>query len=143
MLKRPAVHAAKSSYHASMGVWRGLDTLHLTMVGEANEDAVRALIMRCRQMIVGDHLVATIVLIDTLGVTGLAVGPGFMGACRELLTLLRSRGTILIVGVSDNTAVRSVASAVGFGVGIRLRIAKTLVEGLALADGEAAASIHQ
>lgn len=139
-MKRPAVPAAKASYHASTGAWRGPSALHLTMTGEANEDAVRALIRRCRELMLGaaSDSVASVVVIDTLGVERLSVGPGFMGACRELLTLLRTRGTVLIVGVSDNPAVRSVASAVGFGVGIRLRIVSTLGEALAVADEEAA-----
>jgi hypothetical protein len=137
MLKGGAVRATRSSSYSSNGVWRSQVTLHLTMLGESNEEAVLALTNRCRQMILGTHLEAPVVVIDTSRVTGLAVSPGFMGACRDFLTLLKAKGATVVFGVSDNAAVRGVASAVGFGAGIRLRITPTLGEALALADEEA------
>jgi hypothetical protein len=124
--------------YSSTAVWRGRETLYLTMIGESNEEAVRALTDRCRHLIVGAPSTACIVVIDTTQVLRLAVSPAFMGACREFLAFLKLQGTTLIVGVSNNNAIRSVASAVGFGVGVRLLITPTLDAALALADREAA-----
>ena len=126
------------STHSPSGAWRGRDVLHLTMRGESNEQAVRALLQLSRDM-VGDTRNGTmVVVIDTLNITGMSVGPGFMAACRELLSYLRASGAVMIVGVSNSTAVRSVASAVGFGIGIRLPIAATLAKAFEIAEEEAA-----
>jgi hypothetical protein len=137
MLKGGVAPATRSRSYSSNGVWRSQVTLHLTMQGESNEEAVLALTNRCRQMLIGAHLVAPIVVIDTLRVTGLAVSPGFMSACRDFLTFLKAKGTTMVFGVSNHAGVRGVASAVGFGAGIRLRITPTLGEALAMADEEA------
>lgn len=133
-----AARANRPGGYSSTADWRGRETLHLTMAGEANEEAVIALTSRCRHTILISHPVASIVVIDTTGVTSLAVSPGFMRACREFLQFLKSKGATLVIGVSSNAAVRSVASAVGFGAGVRLRIMATLGEALALADHEGA-----
>lgn len=138
MLKGGEARAvAKPGSFSSAAQWRSDDILHLTMIGEANEAAVLALTDRCRHIILGTHPVSPVVVIDTTLVSGLAVSPGFMRACREFLSFLKSKGARTIVGVSSNAAVRGVASAVGFGVGVRMPIAATLGEALALADDEA------
>jgi hypothetical protein len=138
ILNASGARASKSGNHSATAVWRGHSTLCLTMRGESNEAAVLALTDYCRETILGTHPIAPIVVIDTTAVTGLAVNPAFMRACREFLSLLKSKGTTHVMGVSENAAIRSVASAVGFSVGIRLRISTTLGEALALADQEAA-----